>query len=192
MSALRVLAISASPAPSSKSSELAGSVLSRLERQGVDTIHVLARGLEPAALLAGDQQHPSIVQLAREVERAHGVVLVTPIYKASYSGLLKVVLDVLPQFALAGKVVLPLATGGSPAHVLALDYGLRPVLQSMGARHIVQSHFISDAQITRSPFALDPSAEAPMIYALNNFIHSLTDDDGVRWLGHPRPPQVAG
>ena len=32
--------------------------------------------------------------------------------------------------------------GGSVAHVLALDYGLRPVLQSMGARHIVQSHFI--------------------------------------------------
>ena len=191
MSAPQVLAISASPAASSKSSELAGSVLSRLQSQGIDTVHVLARGLEPTALLAADHEHPSIIELTRAVERAHGVVLVTPIYKASYSGLLKVVLDVLPQFALAGKVVLPLATGGSPAHVLALDYGLRPVLQSMGARHIVQSHFIADAQITRSPFGLDPSAEAPMICALNNFVHSLTDDDGVRWLGHPRPPFMA-
>ncbi|GAA2254092.1 hypothetical protein GCM10010430_42290 [Kitasatospora cystarginea] len=52
----------------------------------------------------------------------------------AYSGLLKTLLDVLPQYALAGKTVLPLATGGSTAHVLAVDYALRPVLASMGGR----------------------------------------------------------
>src|SRR5256885_12419558 len=41
------------------------------------------------------------------------VVVATPIYKASYSGVLKSFLDLLPQFGLAGKVVLPLATGGT-------------------------------------------------------------------------------
>jgi FMN reductase len=63
------------------------------------------------------------------------VVVATPVYKAAYSGLLKVFLDVLPQTALKGKLVLPLATGGSPHHMLALDYALRPVLQSLGAPH---------------------------------------------------------
>jgi pyruvate-ferredoxin/flavodoxin oxidoreductase len=44
-------------------------------------------------------------------------------------------LDLLPQLGLTGKAVLPLAVGGSIAHVLAIDYGLRPVLCSMAAEH---------------------------------------------------------
>jgi FMN reductase len=51
------------------------------------------------------------------------------VYKAAYSGLLKTLLDLLPQCALAGKVVLPVVTCGSPAHVLAIDYALRPLYQ---------------------------------------------------------------
>lgn len=44
--------------------------------------------------------------------------------------------------------MLPLATGGSTADVLAIDYALRPVLSSMGADHIVQGWFVLDRQIT--------------------------------------------
>lgn len=44
--------------------------------------------------------------------------------------------------------MLPLVTGGSTAHVLALDYALRPVLNSMGAAHIVQGWFTLDKDIT--------------------------------------------
>ncbi|NEE56082.1 FMN reductase (NADPH), partial [Streptomyces sp. SID8455] len=80
--------------------------------------------------------------------RADGIVIGTPVYKAAYSGLLKTLLDLLPQYALTGKTVLPLATGGSTAHVLALDYALRPVLSSMGAAHIVQGWFVLDRHIT--------------------------------------------
>ena len=50
-----------------------------------------------------------------------------------------------------GKTVLPLATGGSPNHMLAVDYALRPVLQSLGARHVLQGIFATDAQVTLSP-----------------------------------------
>jgi FMN reductase len=54
----------------------------------------------------------------------------------------------MPQYALTGKTVLPLATGGSTAHVLAIDYALRPVLTSMGAAHVVQGRFVLDKDIT--------------------------------------------
>jgi FMN reductase len=64
-----------------------------------------------------------------------------------YTGLLKAWLDVLPQLALTEKTVLPLATGGSLAHALALDYALRPVLQAMGARHVVQGYLVMDRYI---------------------------------------------
>jgi len=43
--------------------------------------------------------------------------------------------------------VLPLATGGSPAHMLALDYALKPVLGALGARDILDSVFATDAQL---------------------------------------------
>lgn len=73
-----------------------------------------------------------------------------PIYKAAYSGLLKTFLDLLPQHAFAGKPVLPLATGGSPAHVLALDYALRPVLTALGAQ-VCEGRFVLDRHITTAP-----------------------------------------
>jgi FMN reductase len=80
----------------------------------------------------------------------------TPVYKASYSGLLKSWLDLMPQFGLTGKAVLPLATGGSAAHALALDYALRPVLTSMDARHVVNGFLVLDRFI-ESPTPVEPS-----------------------------------
>ena len=59
------------------------------------------------------------------------IVLVTPVYRATYSGLLKLVLDQLPTDALAGKAVVLAATAGSGAHYLALDTGLRAVVASL-------------------------------------------------------------
>lgn len=46
-------------------------------------------------------------------------------------------------------MVLPLATGGTTAHVLAIDYALRPVLSSLGSAQIVQGYFLLDRDITR-------------------------------------------
>ena len=46
-----------------------------------------------------------------------------------------------------GQVVLPIATGGSPAHLLALEYGLKPVLSALGARHILAGVYATDKQV---------------------------------------------
>jgi len=75
------------------------------------------------------------------------VIVATPIYKAAYSGLLKAFLDLLPADALRGKTVLPLATGGSAAHLLALEYALKPVLSALGARDILDPVYATDAQL---------------------------------------------
>ena len=61
--------------------------------------------------------------------------------------MLKAFLDLLPQDGLKGKLVLPLATGGSQSHMLALDYALRPVLSALGARHVLPSIYATDAQV---------------------------------------------
>ncbi len=101
--------------------------------------------------MRADFGHPAVVAAAAQVERAEVIVVATPVYKAAYSGVLKAFLDLLPQTALKGKTVLPLATGGSPHHMLALDYALRPVLQALGAAHILPGIYATDAQVVVLP-----------------------------------------
>lgn len=136
--------ITGSLSPRSKTAALAARVAARLGREGfrVTTVHV--RDLPAEDVLFGRVDSPAIAEASRVIAEAAGVVIATPIYKASYTGALKALLDLLPQFGLAGKAVLPLATGGTLAHVLAIDYGLRPVLQSLGARHVLAGLFLLD------------------------------------------------
>ena len=148
---MSALLLAGSPSQHSRSAALLDAVAQRLRGRGaqVDRIHI--RDLSPQALLLADTGHPSISQAVAQVAAARVLVVSTPVYKAAYSGVLKVFLDLLAQTALQGKTVLPLATGGSPHHMLALDYALRPVLQSLGARHILPGIYATEAQITLTP-----------------------------------------
>jgi len=143
-----VLSVSGSPSASSRTNRLLRHLDQRLNAQGHQVIPLDVRTIPAEALLGADFKHPAIVAAAELFAQVDGVVVGTPVYKASYSGVLKALLDLLPQYALTGKTVLPLATGGSTAHVLAIDYALRPVLSSMGAAHVVQGWFTLDKDIT--------------------------------------------
>ncbi|MEU9919956.1 NADPH-dependent FMN reductase [Streptomyces griseoluteus] len=143
-----ILSVSGSPSVTSRTARLLRHVDDRLTAQGHEVIPLDVRTLPAEALLHADFGHPAIVEATVLVERADGIVIGTPVYKAAYSGLLKSLLDLLPQYALEGKTVLPLATGGSTAHVLAIDYALRPVLASMGPAHITPGWFTLDKDIT--------------------------------------------
>ncbi|MET8703570.1 NADPH-dependent FMN reductase [Kitasatospora sp. NPDC058032] len=143
-----VLSVSGSPSPTSRTTRLLRLVDARLEERGHRVVPFEVRSLPAHALLSADLSHPELAAALELFAAADGVVIGTPVYKAAYSGLLKALLDVLPQYALRDKAVLPLATGGSTAHVLAVDYALRPVLSSMGADHITQGWFVLDRHIT--------------------------------------------
>lgn len=67
------------------------------------------------------------------VTEADGLIAVTPIFNASYSGLFKSFFDVLDDGALAGKPVLIAATGGTARHSLALEHALRPLFAYLRA-----------------------------------------------------------
>jgi FMN reductase len=148
---MSVLLITGSPSERSRTAALLEAAGQRLENRGAQVDRIRVRDLSPQALLLADFGHPSISQATGQVAQADVIVVATPVYKAAYSGVLKVFLDLLPQDAFKGKTVLPLATGGSPNHMLAVDYALRPVLQSLGARQILQGIFATDAQVTLSP-----------------------------------------
>ena len=64
---------------------------------------------------------------------ADGLIAVTPIFSASYSGLFKVFFDVVERDGLAGTPVLIAATGGTPRHSLAIEHALRPLFAYLNA-----------------------------------------------------------
>jgi FMN reductase len=148
---MSILLVAGSPSERSRSAALLDAVRQRLRGHAPEVERLQLRELSPQALLLADAAHRSIAAAVEQVARARAIVVATPVYKAAYSGVLKVFLDLLPQTAFKGKVVLPLATGGSPHHMLALDYALRPVLQSLAARHILPGVYATDAQVTLTP-----------------------------------------
>ena len=76
---------------------------------------------------------PSLEAAIDDVLRADGLIAVTPIFSASYSGLFKLFFDVLERDSLAGKPVLIGATGGTARHSLALEHAMRPLFAYLAA-----------------------------------------------------------
>jgi FMN reductase len=146
---MKIIGLSGSPTSTSRSASLLHWAQSQLQSVATGLHTLVLRELPAEALLHAQFDHPLIRQALHEVQEAQVVLVATPIYKAAYSGLLKSFLDLLPQDGLHGKTVLPLATGGSIAHLLALDYALKPVLSALGARDILSPVFATDQQMLK-------------------------------------------
>lgn len=142
---LRAVGISGSPSDSSKSRVLLRHALERLAEHGAAVTQVDLAAL-PAEALLGRGTAPEVEAAGAAVAAAHIVVASTPVYRASYSGLLKVFFDLLPPGTLAGKLGVPIATGGVPGHLLALDHGLRPLFASLGALVVPTGTYGTDTQ----------------------------------------------
>ncbi|TDD04477.1 NADPH-dependent FMN reductase [Saccharopolyspora terrae] len=76
---------------------------------------------------------PELEEVLEAVREADGLIAITPIFQASYSGLFKSFFDVLDKDALAGTPVVIGATGGSARHSLALEHAMRPMFAYLHA-----------------------------------------------------------
>ena len=141
-----VIGLSGSPNMASRSRALLELALAALDRQGAGPSRLIDLGKLPADALLGRRQDRDVADAIQGVLDAAILVVSTPIYRATYSGLLKVFLDLLPQDALARKVAIPIATGGGQSHLLAVDHGLRPLLASVGALVVATGVYGTDAQ----------------------------------------------
>jgi FMN reductase len=148
---MNVLLLGGSPSAPSTTWRLLQLLGERLAALGHRTVALQVRQLPAEALLHADLDDAVLRESLALVLEADAVIVGTPVYKASFSGVLKVFLDLLPQDGLAGKLVLPVATGGSQSHMLALDYALRPVLASLGPRHILPSIYATSRQLPWHP-----------------------------------------
>jgi len=152
---MSILTIAGSPSSRSRSSTLLQFASRRLAAQGFDVEEIGVQDVPAEDLIGGNYGSAAAGALRARVSRAKAVLIASPVYKASFAGGLKALLDLLDEKGLAGKLVLPIASGGSPAHLLALEYGFKPVLSALGARHILAGIYATDAQVK---FAEDGSA----------------------------------
>ncbi|HEY0715437.1 MAG TPA: NADPH-dependent FMN reductase, partial [Polyangia bacterium] len=187
-----IVTLSGSPSLTSRTLLLAKHINARLLAQGFDVELLNVRDLPADGLIQGRADVPEISAAVGAIERADALVVATPVYKSAYSGVLKTFLDLLPQFALAGKVVFPVTTGGTIAHVLSIDYALRPVLHSMGASHVTNGYFFLDKTLEVLPtghLGIDAAAAARFEPLFQDFVASVQR----RELVHSQPvvPAVA-
>ncbi|MFP3359869.1 NAD(P)H-dependent oxidoreductase, partial [Planococcus sp. SIMBA_143] len=82
-------------------------------------------------LMFGNFNSPAVTDIAEDIHNARGVIVGSPVYKAAYSGVLKSLFDILPQDVLRDTPVLPIMSGGSISHLLAMEYTLKPLLSTL-------------------------------------------------------------
>lgn len=92
---------------------------------------------------------PAVAEAVRRVTETDLLVVASPTYKATYTGLLKAFLDRIDTGALARVVALPLMVVGSPAHALAVEVHLRPLLVELGATVVTPGLAVAESDLPR-------------------------------------------
>jgi FMN reductase len=167
----KVTIISGSPSEHTRLNGVLHCVINHLNGVGITPEIINVRNLPSEDLIQARFDSEEIKKQNKKVEQSNLVVILTPVYKASFSGVLKTYLDLLPQNGLEGKTILPIAIGGTFGHLLMLDYALKPVLTALGATHILKGIFILDNQIKKlgnNRYELDSEASNRLVSSFNN------------------------
>ena len=101
-----------------------------------------------------DHRSTTVAELVEQVRGSDLVIVASPTFKATYTGLLKSFLDWFPHDGLAGTTAVPLMLGASPMHALAPEHGLRQLLVELGA-----------SVPTRGIYVIDSAYDDPAAYA---------------------------
>jgi FMN reductase len=147
MSLSGVAVVVGNPKPRSRTYQAAHLVADRLTGQPPDlSIDLTDVG---AALL--DWTDAPVADLVAAVQASSLVVVASPTYKASYTGLLKIFLDRFAGGSLAGVTAVPVMLGGHWKHGLVADLLLKPVLIELGATCPTAGLFLLDSEWDTGP-----------------------------------------
>ncbi|QVI24011.1 FMN reductase [Nocardia tengchongensis] len=105
----------------------------RGESLDVEVIELRELASDLATMMTTGLPTPAVAAARQQVSDADGLIAVTPVFTASYSGLFKMFIDVLDTDSLNGMPVLIAATAGTARHSLVLDHALRPLFSYLRA-----------------------------------------------------------
>jgi FMN reductase len=146
---LKIVGISGSASPLSRTRSIIETAIGRVAEETGGAAHLISiADLVPHLSIAvrGDAG-PPVEEALRRIETADLLIVGSPVYKGSYTGLLKHLIDLLEYTALAGVPVGLIATGGSDKHALVVEHHLRPLFGFFSARTLPTGLFITDKAI---------------------------------------------
>lgn len=130
MSTINVVAVSGNPAAPSRTLALVAAILSALKAKAdisADVIDVATVGGTIGRALSRKELDADGEAVITRIERAELLVVASPTYRATYTGLFKHLFDLVGYEALVGVPVILAATGGSERHALLIEHQLRPL-----------------------------------------------------------------
>jgi FMN reductase len=149
---LRVVGVSGSLQRPSRTTGLVQAILDQVADRLGDRVETQATLVEVATLapeLAGalrrDQVGPAAERALQAIESADLLVVASPVYRASFTGLFKHLFDFVGRYELVGTPVLLAATGGGERHALILEHQLRPLFGFFQALTLPLGVFASDS-----------------------------------------------
>ena len=171
----QVVLIAGSPQRESRSSQVLAALGERLAAGGVRTRRFGLRDFAAEDLVFARAEVPAARAYLHEIQAASAIVLATPVYKATYSGGLKVLLDLIPPDALRGKTILTIATARLGRHFPGVQRALDDLYRFFETGLAIPAVFLLDEQVRLEPRGLvyDPSAEAAVDKAAKALLHAL-------------------
>lgn len=144
-----VVIISSVMSPQSRLKGIENKITDFLINEAIDYDLIDIINLPPEDLFYGNYDSDMIVHQVKKIEQAKVIIILSPVYKASFTGLLKLFLDIIPEKGFANKVVLPILLGGTYGHLLVKDVVLKPVCHALGATNILHGVYALDSQVVR-------------------------------------------
>ncbi len=140
---MNIAVVVGNPKSGSRTLHVASAVADALERPGPPAGRTTLDLADVAPELF-DPRSVTVSGLLDEVAASDLVVVASPTYKATFTGLLKAFLDRYGNNALATTVAVPVMTGAAPIHALAPEVFLRPLLIELGASVPSRGLFVTE------------------------------------------------
>jgi FMN reductase len=144
---VKVVVVVGNPKAMSRTRVVAEEVARQCEAALDGTIERSVIDLADLASRLFDWGAEEVAELNTTVANADLIVVASPTYKATYTGLLKAFLDRYGDKGLAGVVAVPVMMGAGPTHYLAPEVGLRPLLVELGASVPTSSLYVMESQL---------------------------------------------
>jgi FMN reductase len=145
--AKRAVLIAGSPAASSRSGRVLAAFGARLEARGFTLESYSVRSFELEDLVYGPAERETVQRFLRSVQEADAVVFATPVYKATYAGALKLIIDLLAPNALENRALLAITTARLEPHLSHVDESFQRLYRFFRGSIGLSSLGLSDEQL---------------------------------------------
>ncbi len=172
---MKVLGISGSVKQPSRTSRVVSDIIAAIEKRADITADTIDLALAAPILFRAfrsDQLDEEGRKIIDAVEAADVLIVGSPVYRASYTGALKHLFDLVDFRALQGKRVVLAATGGTPLHGLMLEHQFRPLFGFFGAVTVPTTVYAVEADFTEYTLS-NPAVEARIERAVAELIDLL-------------------